>query len=167
MWILQRIKQELQTNTQRFCICEDTKVSPLVVEYLTRYEGLDEEDVLQVDSDKKGNIPLSEWNELKRKLFNIDSYEKPKIIVSVLMLREGFDVNNICVIVPLRSSEAPILLEQIVGRGLRLMWRENDYDDIKQENRIKLLQKKQEPSNYLDILSIIEHPRFIEFYDRC
>ena len=146
-------------------ICEDTKVSPLVVEYLTRYEGLDEEDVLQVDSDKKGNIPLSEWNELKRKLFNIDSYEKPKIIVSVLMLREGFDVNNICVIVPLRSSEAPILLEQIVGRGLRLMWRENDYDDIKQENRIKLLQKKQEPSNYLDILSIIEHPRFIEFYD--
>ena len=31
-------------------ICEDTKVSPLVVEYLTRYEGLDEEDVLQVDS---------------------------------------------------------------------------------------------------------------------
>ena len=45
------------------------------------------------------------------------------------------------------------------------MWRENDYDDIKQENRIKLLQKKQEPSNYLDILSIIEHPRFIEFYD--
>ena len=34
-------------------ICEDTKVSPLVVEYLTRYEGLDEEDVLQVDSDKE------------------------------------------------------------------------------------------------------------------
>jgi superfamily II DNA or RNA helicase len=46
------------------------------------------------------------------------------VIVSVLMLREGFDVNNICVIVPLRSSQAQILLEQTIGRGLRLMWRD-------------------------------------------
>jgi len=146
-------------------ICEDTKVSPYVVEYLRDYEGLDEGDILQVDSDKKGDIPKSEWDDLKRRLFNIDSFEKPKVIVSVLMLREGFDVSNICVIVPLRSSEAPILLEQIIGRGLRLMWREPDYNDIKNENRVRLLQKKQEPSNYLDILSIIEHPKFIEFYD--
>ena len=38
------------------------------------------------------------------------------------MLREGFDVNNICVIVPLRSTSF-ILLEQTIGRGLRLMER--------------------------------------------
>lgn len=82
------------------------------------------------------------------------------------MLREGFDVNNICVIVPLRSSSSYILLEQTIGRGLRLMWREPEYEDSKRENREKLLIKKEEPNNYMDILSIIEHPAFIEFYDR-
>ena len=48
-----------------------------------------------------GNI---DWDEVKQRLFNVDSYESPKVIVSVLMLREGFDVNNICVIVPLSKS---------------------------------------------------------------
>jgi type III restriction enzyme len=81
------------------------------------------------------------------------------------MLREGFDVNNICVIVPLRSSQADILLEQIIGRGLRLMWREADYQEVKDENRNLLLKQKREPSNWFDILSIVEHPRFRQFYD--
>jgi type III restriction enzyme len=146
-------------------ICEDTKVSPHVTQFLIDSEGLNENEVVQIDSDKKGSIPAKEWDRVKQRLFNIDRHESPKVIVSVLMLREGFDVSNICVIVPLRSSQAPILLEQIIGRGLRLMWREPDYLEIKNENRIRLLQKKQEPSNYLDILSIVEHPAFIEFYD--
>lgn len=145
-------------------ICEDTTVSPLVTEFLTAYEGLSEEDVMQIDSDKKGNVSEKEWKEIKQRLFNVDGYEKPRVIVSVLMLREGFDVNNICVIVPLRSSEAPILLEQIVGRGLRLMWREPEFLESKAENRTRLLEKQQEPNNYLDILSIVEHPAFLQFY---
>lgn len=107
----------------------------------------------------------NEWKEVKQRLFNVDKHSKPKVIVSVLMLREGFDVSNVCVIVPLRSSQAPILLEQLIGRGLRLMWREKDYLDIKAENRHKMLVEKQSPTNYLDILSIIEHPAFIQFYD--
>ncbi len=148
-----------------FVICEDTKVTPKVVEYLTNIEGLAVEDVAQIDSNKKGEIPAEEWGDIKQKLFNIDEHSKPKVVVSVLMLREGFDVNNICVIVPLRSSQAPILLEQTIGRGLRLMWRESEYQELKNENRIKLLQKKQEPETYMDILSIIEHPAFIQFYD--
>ena len=146
-------------------VCEDTNVSPHVVDFMINSEGLGLEDVMQIDSDRKGSIPAKEWQGVKQRLFNMDGHERPKVVVSVLMLREGFDVSNICVIVPLRSSQAPILLEQIIGRGLRLMWREPEYQDIKDENRIKLLQKKQEPSNYLDILSIIEHPAFIEFYD--
>ncbi len=146
-------------------VCEDTQVSPYVVDFLIEAEGLSNEDVVQIDSDRKGSIPAKEWQEVKQRLFNMDKHAVPKVVVSVLMLREGFDVSNICVIVPLRSTQAPILLEQIIGRGLRLMWREADYQDIKNENRIRLLQKKQEPSNYLDILSIVEHPAFIEFYD--
>lgn len=145
-------------------ICEDTQVSPRVVDFLIESEGLSKEDVVQIDSDKKGSIPAKEWQEIKQRLFNIDKHISPKVIVSVLMLREGFDVSNICVTVPLRSSEAPILLEQIIGRGLRLMWREPEYQDVKTENRKKLLQMKQEPSNYLDILSIVEHPAFAKFY---
>jgi len=145
-------------------ICEDTSVSPFVTEFLTDSEGFSEDDVVQIDSDKKGSVPAKEWNTIKQRLFNIDKHQSPKVITSVLMLREGFDVNNICVIVPLRSSQAPILLEQIIGRGLRLMWREPELQDIKQENRVKLLQKKEEPSNYLDMLSIVEHPAFMEFY---
>ncbi|MEC1788616.1 DEAD/DEAH box helicase family protein [Schinkia azotoformans] len=146
-------------------ICEDTQVAPEVTKFLTSFEDLSDDDVIQIDSDKKGSIPAKEWSEVKQRLFNVDQYSKPKIIVSVLMLREGFDVNNICVIVPLRSSEAPILLEQIIGRGLRLMWREPEFLEMKEENRIRLLEKKEQPTNYLDILSIVEHPAFMQFYD--
>jgi len=46
------------------------------------------------------------------------------------------------------------------------MWREPEYEDLKQETRVKLLIKKEEPGNYLDILSIIEQPNFIEFYEK-
>ena len=60
---------------------------------------------------------------LRERLFDVDRHAKPRVIISVLMLREGFDVNNICVIVPLRASSAGILLEQTIGRGRRLMWR--------------------------------------------
>ena len=145
-------------------ICEDTKVSPLVCEFL-KSEGLTDEDIMQIDSDRQGSVKESEWKEIKQRLFNIDKHSTPKVIVSVLMLREGFDVSNVCVIVPLRSSQAPILLEQVIGRGLRLMWREKDYLEIKAENRYKMFVEHQDPNNYLDILSIIEHPAFIQFYD--
>src|SRR5690606_17602450 len=78
--------------------------------------------------------------------------------------REGFDVNNICVIVPLRSSQAQILLEQTIGRGLRLMWREPEFTDLKRENRDRI-NAGQEPGSLVDILSIVEHPAFQAFYD--
>ena len=145
-------------------ICEDTSVSPYVVEYF-KEQGLSDEDLMQIDSNKKGEVKESEWKGIKQRLFNIDKHKSPKIIISVLMLREGFDVNNICVIVPLRSSQAPILLEQVIGRGLRLMWRESDYTESKKDNRKLVLQEKKAPSNYFDILSIIEHPAYEEFYD--
>lgn len=145
-------------------MCEDRSVSPFVEDFVKEC-GLSDEDVLRVDTGKKGEIPESEWLTLKQRLFNIDKHKSPKVIVSVLMLREGFDVSNICVIVPLRSTTAPILLEQTIGRGLRLMWREPEFMEIKQENIRRLLVEKLEPNNYLDLLTIIEHPAFVQFYD--
>ncbi|MBO7556963.1 MAG: DEAD/DEAH box helicase family protein [Bacteroidaceae bacterium] len=151
-------------NPKMLVICEDTNVSPFVVEFL-KGENLNDEDVVSIDSSKKGEVKEYEWKEIKKQLFDIDKYKNPKVIVSVLMLREGFDVNNICIIVPLRSSEASILLEQIIGRGLRLMWREPDYTEIKAEDRRRVLVHHEAPRTYIDTLSIIEHPAFIRFYD--
>lgn len=158
------VKINPDKHPKMLVICEDTKVSPLVKDFLIQ-EGLADGDILQIDSDKKGSVKPDEWKQIKQSLFNIDKKTSPKVVVSVLMLREGFDVSNVCVIVPLRSSQAPILLEQVIGRGLRLMWREPDYDEIKAENRHKMLDLKQEPNGYYDILHIVEHPAFIQFYE--
>lgn len=145
-------------------ICEDTSVSPLVVDFL-RAEGLADEDVVQIDSNKKGDVTIDEWREIKKRLFHFDRHAAPKVVVSVLMLREGFDVNNICVIVPLRSTKAPILLEQVIGRGLRLMWREPEYAESRRQNIMRMLDERKEPVSMIDILSVIEHPAFQAFYN--
>ncbi len=145
-------------------VCEDTNVVPFVHEFL-RAEGMTEEDVLEVHSSKKGEVTADEWQEIKGRLFRLDSHSAPKVVVSVLMLREGFDVNNICVIVPLRSSKSAILLEQTIGRGLRIMWRDQEFQDEKEENRRMLLVERTTPKNYFDILSIVEHPAFLGFYE--
>ena len=144
-------------------VCEDTTVSPLVVRFLHN-EGLSDEDVMAIDSGRKAELGEKEWVPVRDRLFDMDQHPSPRVIVSVLMLREGFDVNNICVIVPLRSSQAQILLEQTIGRGLRLMWRDSEYDDIKRENRERI-NGGHEPSSLIDILSIVEHPAFSHFYD--
>lgn len=152
-------------NPKMLVICEDTSVAPFVNKLMLE-DGLAQEDVVTIDSNAKGEVSEEEWKETKKKLFDIDKYAKPKVIISVLMLREGFDVNNICVIVPLRSSEAPILLEQIIGRGLRLMWREPEYISIKEDDRRRVLQLHKQPTTYIDMLSIIEHPAFLQFYEQ-
>jgi type III restriction enzyme len=144
-------------------VCEDTTVSPLVSQFL-QDEGLQADEVMLIDSGKKAELGEKDWAPVRERLFSVDKHATPRVIVSVLMLREGFDVNNICVIVPLRSSQAQILLEQTIGRGLRLMWRDDEYTDLKRENR-ELINKSKEPSSLLDILSIIEHPAFQSFYD--
>ena len=145
-------------------VCEDTTVSPLVADFLQDQEGLPEDEVMTIDSGKKAELGEKDWAPVRERLFSVDHHATPRVIVSVLMLREGFDVNNICVIVPLRSSQAQILLEQTIGRGLRLMWRDDEYTDLKRENRGRI-NAGQEPGSLIDVLSIVEHPAFQSFYD--
>jgi type III restriction enzyme len=144
-------------------VCEDTTVSPLVAQFLCD-EGLPEDEVMSIDSGKKAELGEKDWAPVRERLFSVDQHATPRVIVSVLMLREGFDVNNICVVVPLRSSQAPILLEQTIGRGLRLMWRDEEYADLKRENRERI-NTGLEPSSLIDILSIVEHPAFQSFHN--
>ncbi|NHW45953.1 DEAD/DEAH box helicase family protein [Paenarthrobacter sp. MSM-2-10-13] len=145
-------------------ICEETSVTRFVESFLLA-EGLAAEDVLVIDSDRKGELSKPEWDAARERLFDVDRHKSPKVIVSVLMLREGFDVNNISVIVPLRANTSGILLEQTIGRGLRLMWRgDEQIDEMKQENRRRIAQRL-EPDNYFDVLFVVEHPAFTQFYD--
>jgi type III restriction enzyme len=145
-------------------VCEDTSVTPHVIEFL-KTTGLADDDILAIDSNRKGEMTKEDWKAARERLFDIDRHSQPKVIVSVLMLREGFDVNNICVIVPLRTNQAQILLEQTIGRGLRLMWRgDEQIDELKRDTRERFRQKL-EPTNYFDVLFIVEHPAFAQFYE--
>ena len=164
---LRKLERDFSTldpdkHPKMLVVCEDTTVTPLVEEFM-HLEGLADDEVLRVDSNRKGDLKPDEWKVVRERLFDVDSHKAPRVIVSVLMLREGFDVNNICVIVPLRASGAGILLEQTIGRGLRLMWRGNEYDDIKRDNR-RLIKEGKTPDSMIDILSIVEHPAFMQFY---
>jgi len=87
-----------------------------------------EEEVLVIHTetrgDRKGEVKKADLDKLREEVRKIDEPEsKVKIIVSVLMLREGWDVQNVTVSLGLRpfTSKAQILPEQAVGRGLRLM----------------------------------------------
>ena len=155
---------DMKRHPKMLVVCEDTTVSPLVAAFLQDQEGLNEDEVMLIDSGKKAELGEKDWAPVRQRLFSVDHHACPRVIVSVLMLREGFDVNNICVIVPLRSSQAQILLEQTIGRGLRLMWRDEEYADLKRENRERI-NAGQEPGSLLDVLSIVEHPAFQSFYD--
>lgn len=165
---LRKLEAEFTTidpskHPKMLVMCEDTNVTPLVEDFL-KLEGLSEDEILRVDSNRKGELKKDDWSLLRERLFDMDRHANPRVVVSVLMLREGFDVNNICVIVPLRSTQARILLEQTIGRGLRLMWRGEEFDDTKRENRT-LIKNGKPPNNMIDVLSIVEHPAFQSFYD--
>jgi type III restriction enzyme len=83
-----------------------------------------EEEVLVIHTDSSGEIRKVDLERLRRAARDIDEPHSPvKIIVSVMMLREGWDVKSVTTVLGLRpfTSKAEILPEQAVGRGLRLM----------------------------------------------
>lgn len=74
------------------------------------------------------------------------------VIVSVMMLKEGWDVRNVAVIVPLRPCDSRTLTEQILGRGLRKVHPPEVFED----GRAELLHER---------LYVIEHPSFAAIID--
>ena len=86
--------------------------------------GLKESEVLVIHTDTEGEITKKDLVKARQAARDIDLPEnRIKVIVSVLMLREGWDVRNVSVVLGLRpmTAKAQILPEQAVGRGLRLM----------------------------------------------
>ncbi len=82
--------------------------------------------LLVIHTDTKGEISKKDLERARKASREIDDNQSPvNAVVSVLMLREGWDVQNVTVVVGLRpySAKANILPEQAIGRGLRLMFR--------------------------------------------
>jgi type III restriction enzyme len=98
-----------------------------------------------VEKDKE--ISDEDLEELRKLSRELDSDPQHNCIVSVLMLREGWDVRNVTTIVPLRSytSKAKILPEQTLGRGLRRMTAPGEVDEI---------------------LTVVEHKAFASLYQQ-
>lgn len=99
-----------------------------VAEWLkTKYpEDFAGEKTLTIHTDKSGEVSKKDLDAARKASREVDDDKSPvNAIVSVLMLREGWDVQNVTVVVGLRpyTAKANILPEQAIGRGLRLMFR--------------------------------------------
>lgn len=91
-------------------------------------------------------ISDDDLKELRKLSRDLDQDTSPyRCIVSVLMLREGWDVRNVTTIVPLRAlkGKGAILAEQTLGRGLR---------------RMTL------PGQAAEVVTVVEHPAFVNLY---
>jgi type III restriction enzyme len=107
-----------------------------------RYKGK----VIQVDSSKSG----ADEEEMIRRLLAVESVDEPtEIVVHVNMLKEGWDVTNLYTIVPLRAANARTLIEQSIGRGLRLPYGVRTGVEA------------------VDRLNIVAHDRFQEIIDEA
>lgn len=123
-----------------FVMTDDTKNCDEVAEYLENTYAELKGAVLVIHTKDNGEISESvtgkkeeELKELRHAANSIDRLDSPhKVIVSVLMLKEGWDVRNVTTIVGLRaySSKSNILPEQTLGRGLRRMYRDPDLPEL-------------------------------------
>jgi len=116
------------------------------IESETFFGGSYKGKVIQVDSSRSG----VEEEEMIRRLLAVESYDEPtEIVIHVNMLKEGWDVTNLYTIVPLRAANARTLIEQSIGRGLRLPYGRKTGVDV------------------VDRLNIIAHDKFQEVIDEA
>ncbi len=101
-------------------VCKDTAHAEWVQDFICSDEfrdGAYRNKTIMVHSKQKG--AESEAN--TKLLLSVERSDNPiEIVIHVNMLKEGWDVNNLYTIVPLRTAASKILREQMVGRGLRL-----------------------------------------------
>lgn len=123
-----------------FVMTDDTKNCDDVAQYLETTCPDLKDSVLVIHTNKSGEISeattgkgAEELIRLREQANNIDSLESPyKAVVSVMMLKEGWDVRNVTTIVGLRAYAAQnkILPEQTLGRGLRKMYPGNIEESV-------------------------------------
>jgi type III restriction enzyme len=125
---------------------DTTHASLLMQQFQSIFEGRYKDKVIQVDSSKTG----AEEDEMVKRLLAVESPDEPtEIVIHVNMLKEGWDVRNLYTIVPLRAANARTLIEQSIGRGLRLPY------------------GKRTGVSTVDRLNIVAHDRFQEIVDEA
>lgn len=109
-------------------VCKDTDHATWVEQFVKSVEfrgGAYRNKTIIVHSKQKG----AETEANTRLLLDVENPKNPvEIVIHVNMLKEGWDVNNLYTIVPLRTAASKILREQMVGRGLRLPYGERTGD---------------------------------------
>jgi type III restriction enzyme len=112
----------------------------------TFFAGHYRDKVIQVDSSRSGK----DEEEMIERLLKVEATSEPtEIVIHVNMLKEGWDVTNLYTIVPLRAANARILIEQSIGRGLRLPY------------------GKRTGNIAVDRLNIVAHDKFQEIIDEA
>ncbi|MBZ0155432.1 MAG: DEAD/DEAH box helicase family protein [Alphaproteobacteria bacterium] len=124
--------EKLGKKAVLFIMTDDTKNCDDVADYLESAYPEFKDTILVIHTKNNGEISEAdskkdreELERLRKASNQIDSWESPyKVIVSVLMLKEGWDVRNVTTIVGLRAyaAKSNILPEQTLGRGLRRMY---------------------------------------------
>ncbi len=105
--------------------------------------------VITVHSAQRGE----EADETVQQLLTVESPEnETEIVIHVNMLKEGWDVTNLYTIVPLRTANSKTLVEQSIGRGLRLPYGKRVADPANPE---------------VDMLTIVAHDKFQEIVDEA
>lgn len=108
------------------------------------FEGRYAGKILEINSATSG----AEKDENIYKLLTVEDPNNPvEIVIHVNMLKEGWDVTNLYTIVPLRAANSKTLVEQSIGRGLRLPYGK----------------RTGEPE--VDTLTIVSHDKFQEIVD--
>ncbi len=123
-----KVYKQIGTRPVLFIMAEKNVYADAIGEYLWRTSefGLKEYEVLVIHTDAAGEITKKDLDVARQAVRDIDKAEsRIKTIVSVMMLREGWDVRNVTVVLGLRpfTAKSEILPEQVIGRGLRLMTR--------------------------------------------
>jgi len=121
-----KVYKQLGTRPVLFIMAEKNAYADAIGDYLwtTKEFGIRESEVLVIHTDTAGEITKKDLDKAREAARDIDKAEsKVRAIVSVMMLREGWDVRNVTVVLGLRpfTAKAEILPEQVIGRGLRLM----------------------------------------------
>jgi len=125
------------------------------------YEGAYKGKALQIDSSTKKE------EDIEKQFIGLESADNEiEIVIHVNMLKEGWDVTNLYTIVPLRAANAAILVEQTIGRGLRLPYegKRTGVDKIDKltvvahENFDAVITAAKDPNSVLNKMSFVEIP---------
>ena len=143
-------------------VCKDINHAKNVYDYINSpsfYNGQYIGKVLQIDSSTKKD------EEIEQLFVSLENPENEiEIVIHVNMLKEGWDVSNLYTIVPLRAANASVLIEQTIGRGLRLPFGgkrtgEANIDKltvIAHDNFDSVIAEAQNPNSILNRVSFVE-----------